>query len=66
MPCRHVTDHQMRLFMQHRQTDAVAAAAIKKSMSKATGHQIARTSRACPRPARCPAAADGQTGSARF
>ena len=45
MPGRHVTDHQMRLFMQHRQTDTVAVAAAKASMSKATGHRIARTPR---------------------
>ncbi len=45
MPGRHVTDHQMRLFMQHRQTDTVAVAAAKASMSKATGHRIARVPR---------------------
>ena len=45
MPGRHVTDHQMRLFMQHRQTDAVASAVAKASMSKATGRRIARTPR---------------------
>ncbi len=45
MPGRHVTDHQMRLFMQHRQTDTVAVAAAKASMSKATGHRIARAPR---------------------
>ena len=45
MPGRHVTDHQMRLFMQHRQTDTVAVAAAKASMSKATGHRIARNPR---------------------
>lgn len=31
--------------MQHRQTDTVAVAAAKASMSKATGHRIARTPR---------------------
>ena len=45
MPGRHVTDHQMRLFMQHRQTDTVAVAAAKVSMSKATGHRIAKDPR---------------------
>lgn len=45
MPGRHVTDHQMRLFMQHRQTDTVAVAAAKASMSKATGHRIAKDPR---------------------
>lgn len=45
MPGRHVTDHQMRLFMQHRQTDTVAVAAAKASMSKATGHRIAKAPR---------------------
>ena len=45
MPGRHVTDHQMRLFIQIRQTDTVAVAAAKASMSKATGHQIAKAPR---------------------
>ena len=36
MPGRHVTDHQMRLFMQFRQTDTVAVAAAKASFSTAT------------------------------
>ena len=42
MPGRHVTDHQMRLFMQFRQTDTVAAASAKASFSTATGHRLAR------------------------
>ena len=45
MPGRHVTDHQMRLFMHFRQTDTVAAAAAKASMSKATGYRTARDPR---------------------
>ncbi|SFM07067.1 hypothetical protein SAMN04488125_1451, partial [Methylorubrum salsuginis] len=40
MPGRHVTDHQMRLFMQFRQSDSVAAAAAKAAFSPATGHRI--------------------------
>lgn len=36
VPGRQVTDHQMRLFMQLRQSDSVAAAAF----SPATGHRI--------------------------
>ena len=35
MPGRHVTDHQMRLFMQYRRTDTVAVAAAKASFSPA-------------------------------
>jgi len=35
----------MRLFMQFRQTDTVAAAAAKASFSTATGHRLARDSR---------------------
>ncbi len=59
MPGHHVTDHQMRLFMQHRQTDTVAVAAAKASMSKATGHRIAKdprlpSMRAAPRGRRRP------------
>ncbi len=45
VPGHHVTDHQMRLFMQHRQTDTVAVAAAKASMSRATGHRIAKKAR---------------------
>lgn len=40
LPGRHVTDHQMRLFMQFRQTDTVAVAAAKASLSSATGHRL--------------------------
>lgn len=40
MPGRHVTDHQMTLFMQFRQSDSVAAAAAKAAFSPATGHRI--------------------------
>ena len=41
MPGRHVTDHQMRLFMHLRQTHTLAAAAAKASISTATGYRIA-------------------------
>jgi len=40
VPSRHVTDHQMRLFMQFRQSDSVASAAAKAAFSPATGHRI--------------------------
>ena len=40
MPGRHVTDHQMRLFMKFRQDDAVAIAAAKAGFSTATGYRI--------------------------
>ncbi len=45
MSGRHVTDHQMRLFMQFRQADGVAAAAAKTSISTATGYRLARDPR---------------------
>ena len=45
MPGRHVTDHQMRLFMTFRHTDSVAAAAAKSSFSTATGYRLAHDSR---------------------
>src|SRR4051794_21391081 len=45
LPGRHVTDHQMRLFMQFRQTDPVAVAAAKASMSAATGYRLAHDPR---------------------
>ena len=40
MPGRHVTDHQMRLFMTHRSTDPVAVAAAKAGFSTATGYRL--------------------------
>ena len=45
MPGRHVTDHQMRLFMHHRRTDTVAVAAAKADLSPATGYRLARDPR---------------------
>src|SRR3954454_450316 len=42
LPGRHVTDYQMRLFMQFRQTETVAVAAAKASLSAATGHRLVR------------------------
>lgn len=36
LPGRHITDHQMRLFMKFRQTDSIAAAAAKASFSTST------------------------------
>ena len=46
MPGRHVTDHQMRLFMTHRSTDPVPVAAAKAGFSAATGYRIAQDPRA--------------------
>ena len=40
LPGRHVTDHQMRLFMTFRQSDAVPAAAAKASISAATAYRF--------------------------
>ena len=40
MPGRHVTDHQMRLFMKFRQTNSTAVAAAKASISLATAYRI--------------------------
>jgi len=45
LPGRHVTDHQMRLFMQFRQSDTLTVAAAKASFSPATGHRLARDPR---------------------
>ena len=45
MPGRHVTDHQMRLFMAHRSTDPVPIAAAKAGFSTATGYRIAQDPR---------------------
>ncbi len=40
MPGRHVTDHQMRLFMKFRQTETIVVAAAKASFSAATAYRI--------------------------
>ena len=40
MPGRHVTDHQMRLFMTHRATAPVPIAAARAGFSAATGYRI--------------------------
>ena len=40
MPGRHVTDHQMRLYMKFRQTDTPPVAAAKASFSPSTASQI--------------------------
>ncbi len=45
MPGRHVTDHQMRLFMKFRQTDTTAVAAAKASISTATAYRIEKDPR---------------------
>lgn len=40
MPGRHVTDHQLRLYMKFRDTDAPPVAAAKASFSAATGYRF--------------------------
>ena len=40
MPGRHVTDHQMRLFMKHRSTAPIPIAAARAGFSAATGYRI--------------------------
>ncbi|ANT54494.1 IS21 family transposase [Mesorhizobium amorphae] len=45
MPGRHVTDHQLRLFMKFRKTNTTAVAAAKASISTATAYRIEKDSR---------------------
>lgn len=45
MPGRHVTDHQMRLFMKHRSTDPTPVAAARAGFSAATGYRTAQDPR---------------------
>jgi hypothetical protein len=40
LPGRHVTDHQMRLYMTFRQTDGPAIAAAKAAISPATAYRF--------------------------
>jgi len=43
LPGRHVTDHQMRLYMTFRQIDGPAVSAAKASISTATAYRYERT-----------------------
>ena len=45
MPGRHVTDHQMRLYMKFRQTDTPPVAAAKASFSTSTAYRFEKNSR---------------------
>lgn len=45
MPGRHVTDHQMRLFMKHRSTHPTPIAAARAGFSTATGYRTAQDPR---------------------
>jgi len=45
LPGRHVTDHQMRLYMTFRQTDGPAVAAAKASISTATAYRFEQNHR---------------------
>ena len=40
MPGRHITDHQMELYMTHRKRDRPALAAARAGFSTATGYRI--------------------------
>ena len=40
MPGRHVTDHQMRLYMKFRQTNTTGVAAARASIGTATAYRI--------------------------
>ncbi len=54
MPGRHVTDHQMRLYMKFRQTDTTAVAAAKASISTATAYRIEKDPQAALAEEGCP------------
>ena len=45
MPGRHVTDHQMRLFMKHRTSEPIPVAAARAGFAAATGYRIAQDPR---------------------
>jgi len=46
MPGKHITDQQVRLYMQHREIDTLQTAAAKVGFSSATAYRI----KADPRP----------------
>lgn len=45
MPGRHITDHQMRLYMKFRQTNSTAVEGTEASISIATAYRIEKDSR---------------------
>ena len=45
MPGRHITDHQMRLYMKFRQTDTPSVAAAKASFSTSTAYRFEKDPR---------------------
>ena len=45
MPGRHITDHQMRLYMNFRQTNTTAVAEARASISTATAYRIGKDPR---------------------
>ncbi len=45
MPGRHITDHQMRLYMKFRKTNTTAVAAARASISTATAYRIGKDPR---------------------
>ncbi|MFH0303614.1 IS21 family transposase, partial [Bradyrhizobium sp. 31Argb] len=45
LPGRHITDHQMRLYMKYRQTDSQPVAAAKASFSTSTAYRIEKNPR---------------------
>ncbi len=51
LPGRHVTDHQMRLYMKSRQTNGPAVSAAKASISAATAYRFERDHRLPSSPA---------------
>ena len=64
MPGRHVTDHQMRLYMQFRQRNGLQAAAAKAGFNTATAYRIEAdprlpSSRKAPRGRRRPDPLEG-------
>src|SRR5947199_3365685 len=45
LPGRHITDHQMRLYMRFRQTDTAPVAAAKASFSASTAYRLEKDPR---------------------
>jgi hypothetical protein len=47
LPGCHITDHQMRLYMKHRETDVPPVVAAKARLSEATAHPLKEDHRLC-------------------
>ena len=54
MPGRHLTDHQLRLYMKNRQTHSVTAAAARTGIGRTTAYRLEQDAPVLPSQAKTP------------